>query len=1394
MSIKQSNATKLSTILLISVLLLSSNLAAGELVITQRNQVSAQAGFSQKGKLDLQGLASNSINPESSALLESSIGAAVADGNETIQIVVGMGSQPLDYAQITEIVSRYGGKVADAISMDNSRVLVLTVPTKSASLVTKAIGTTGVAKYVEPSIEYHINMEPNDPYWNGSEIKQWGPQKVQADYAWNTTTGSSSILVAVVDTGIDYNHPDLQANYIPLGRDWVNNDADPKDDNGHGTHCAGIIAATLNNGIGIAGLAQVKIMSEKALSASGSGGSVGLANAIVDAVDQGAKIISNSWGSNTESQVISQAIDYAVAHGVLVLVAAGNSGKEEKEYPASNPQVVSVGATNIFDTIASFSTYGDWVDVSAPGVMIYSTMPTYHVDMNNEPRFTMTYSYANGTSMACPMAAGVAALILSKYPNMTANLLRYQLENTCDDLGAPGIDKYFGHGRVNAKTGVEQTLPNHDVVAMDWDTPFDNIKIGSATKFTASLLNHAFTNESDVEVRLVVNNTVVNSTHVSIPYGQYAYPTLSWTPATDGTYNVTMYATPISGETITLNNAISGSFHALLPPSSWTLVAEDGEGDYGCDLNETSTEANAGIMYFKVGFYNSWTNMHQDVDVVILVDADRNQRTGLPDQYYPDQYTYLGADYAIVVGSDGFEIWKWDMNLNYFDSSNPITLAYLDAPENSNEFIVGVYMTDLATDGSIDFNVVDAVGWDWVFDVGNVPFISNLQSHEITVTELITKSLQTNCNLAFWVFVNNAGSSEESVNIQLILNDTVTTDNTIVSLPPGYRGEIFCMLNFTGTDVYNITAYAKPVTGETSIANNIRSTLVSVGDKIALISDNNELASAMTKLDSMYVGYDVFNYNAYYEHPCTEFPMILQMYHTVFFYNYNRRINETEQNTLNDYLAHGGNLLVTGWDSLGYPDDPRLADVVRSSTYGDNDDGAEYDLTVTNSSHPIMNGPYGQFSVGRNVTDLFGDTDRATADGTRGAVTVATLNDGYAKIIATESIPGTVVYWNGDADYDWVYNTDCANMLQNMLSWFNSTTSPITTTDYDGLWHRSNFTINLAPDSYFNEWFGVPETYYRVNGGASKTLSIDGQPIITTEGNNNTVEYWSIDTLGYQEAHHTLKGIKLDKTAPTSYAGPSQTVTVDQLVAFDGSGSSDVNGLVNYSWNFGDGTYGTGVAPTHSYQSAGIYVAILTVEDPAGNTAWSGVTITVNSPSGSGSSSSSQSSSSSTPTPNPTPTPAPTPTPTPSSNTIPVTRANEPALNIPISGNITSAQITNASLTVDQSAAKATLSFTITGEKGTVGYGNVTVPKTSVPTGATPQIFIDDVLCQNQGYTEDQNNFYVWWTTTFSTHQMAIVFAGTAPAPVNPLWYIIGAVVFALVVVAVTVLAFKRRA
>ncbi|MBI2060122.1 MAG: S8 family serine peptidase [Nitrospirae bacterium] len=314
---------------------------------------------------------------------------------------------------------------------------------------------------------------PNDPLYS----QQWALPKIQAPQAWDLETGKPRVVVAVVDTGVDYRHPDLSANIwtnekeIPengmdddgngfvddyCGYDFVSidprvvypgedagpRDNDPMDVHGHGTHVSGIVGAVPNNAIGISGVNWgSRIMALRAgFKNMWGGGSLlasDIAAAMVYAADNGAKVINMSWGAYGLSKLLTDAINYAHDSGVVLVAAAGNYNRSDKFYPAAFPNVIAVSATDPSDNKAYFSNYGDWIELAAPGTYIYSTLPGGR------------YAAWSGTSMAAPFVAGLAGLVLSQTPGYTNEEVRQVLADGADDLGAPGRDPYFGFGRIN---------------------------------------------------------------------------------------------------------------------------------------------------------------------------------------------------------------------------------------------------------------------------------------------------------------------------------------------------------------------------------------------------------------------------------------------------------------------------------------------------------------------------------------------------------------------------------------------------------------------------------------------------------------------------------------------------------------------------------------------------------------------------------------------------------------------------------------------------------------------------------------------------------------------------------------------------------------------------------
>ena len=313
---------------------------------------------------------------------------------------------------------------------------------------------------------------PNDPFFD----EQWALNRsndcdIDAPEAWQIEKGKDSVIVAVVDSGIDLTHEDLVDNiwlnideipdnnidddgngYIDDTRGWdfVNNDNKPIDDYGHGTYCSGIIAASTNNSIGMAGVSWYsKIMPLKVINSEGAVYEYDIVDCIYYAVDNGADIISMSWGWYTKSKIIYDCMKYAYDYDVVLVAAAGNSDRDYKAYPAAYDQVIAVGATNQTDKRARDwswgSNFGNWIDVSAPGTGILTT------DRGNK------YVKIKGTSAACPHVAGLAALLLSKHEQCPCpiQMVRSVICFTADEIET---DEYIGTGRINAYNALMQEL------------------------------------------------------------------------------------------------------------------------------------------------------------------------------------------------------------------------------------------------------------------------------------------------------------------------------------------------------------------------------------------------------------------------------------------------------------------------------------------------------------------------------------------------------------------------------------------------------------------------------------------------------------------------------------------------------------------------------------------------------------------------------------------------------------------------------------------------------------------------------------------------------------------------------------------------------------------------
>ncbi len=293
------------------------------------------------------------------------------------------------------------------------------------------------ANYILKYDDAPTTTVPNDPLYLS---KQWHLDKIQAQQAWAITTGSRNVKVAIVDSGIDETHPDLAGKVIKR-YDFLNDQSTVVDEVGHGTAVASFITSNTNDGVGLAGLNwNVSLLNLKA------GGeqlfSFDVARAIIFATDNGAQVINGSFGGGTTTMVQNVAIDYAVSHNVVLVFSSGNGGSSAPQFPARNPGVIAVGATNQADEVTAFSSYGPHVSLSAPGAGVWAAQPGGG------------YTAINGTSFSSPIVAGVAALMLSVNPNLTPLDVKNILEGTADDISGRGFTPQAGWGRVNAYKAV----------------------------------------------------------------------------------------------------------------------------------------------------------------------------------------------------------------------------------------------------------------------------------------------------------------------------------------------------------------------------------------------------------------------------------------------------------------------------------------------------------------------------------------------------------------------------------------------------------------------------------------------------------------------------------------------------------------------------------------------------------------------------------------------------------------------------------------------------------------------------------------------------------------------------------------------------------------------------
>ena len=433
-------------------------------------------------------------------LLTTSADAAPAAG-EQVQMIVKL-KPTMDEGKFKRMLSSRGGSERNSIPALGIRVV--SVPAENSDQCRGDFEGDDNVEFSEPDYKAEALGTANDPYFiQGSE---WHLAKIQAPAAWDVSTGSSSVVVAVVDTGVNASHPDMVGKVLAGGYDFVANDTDPTDENGHGTAVAGTIAPASNNSVGVAGVAWGNpILPIRVLDANGSGNYSAICNGIIYAADHGAKVINLSFGGTASSLALQNAINYAWSKQCVIVAAAGNSGNNVPFYPAACTNVISVSATNSADARPTWSNFGSYVDVSAPGLDV---LTLYGADQ---------YAVWSGTSFSSPVTAGVVALMASANSNLTNAQLADLLIKNCDDIGTAGYDVYFGNGRVNAFRAV--TAAKAFVNVADTVAPVAAVTSpanGATVSSTSQTIRFSATdNVAVTKVALYIDSKLVSSVNAS---------------------------------------------------------------------------------------------------------------------------------------------------------------------------------------------------------------------------------------------------------------------------------------------------------------------------------------------------------------------------------------------------------------------------------------------------------------------------------------------------------------------------------------------------------------------------------------------------------------------------------------------------------------------------------------------------------------------------------------------------------------------------------------------------------------------------------------------------------------------------------------------------------------
>jgi len=469
----------------------------------------------------------------------------------------------------------------DSTALEGIYLLEL-IPGSDVLQAAEAFAGNAAVEWAEPDYLAYPTTIPDDDYF----ADQWGLTQIDAPQAWDLSTGAANLTIAMIDSGVQFTHPDLTGKlwtnpgetagngldddnngYIDdlHGWDFVNLDNDPADDNGHGTQTAGVAGAASNNGIGVAGVCwNCTLMPVKVMSAGGVANYSDIAAGVLYAARKGARVINISLGGYSESSALLAAIQSATeTYNAVVVAGTGNDHLDTPFYPAAYPQVLAVAATGPGDVLWGESNYGDWVDLSAPGVNIHTTF------------LGGDYGSVDGTSLSTAFVSGVAGLLRSHYPDWSGEMVRAQLLHTAEDIDAlnPGLSGLLGRGRVNAYQALSTTP--QPLLSFEGQTVNGSATTrpepGSSVELVVSLYNK-WADASSVSATLSSSSAYVSVTTASAAYGEIpAYATA----ANPTPFMFTLSASAPYGADISLNLRVtaSGGYVVNIPITVQTASA-----------------------------------------------------------------------------------------------------------------------------------------------------------------------------------------------------------------------------------------------------------------------------------------------------------------------------------------------------------------------------------------------------------------------------------------------------------------------------------------------------------------------------------------------------------------------------------------------------------------------------------------------------------------------------------------------------------------------------------------------------------------------------------------------------------------------------------------------------